>query len=60
MDKKTKVYLFVIAVLLFLIILKPIMDSGMFVDNQQEPIQLTFIDPSVKHLRLLEDMKRNN
>lgn len=59
MDKKTKVYIVLIVVLAALIVIKPVMNSGIFAGSKQNSYEISFYEPSVKNLRMLEDMKAN-
>ena len=59
MDKKTKVYIVIIVALITIIVIKPVMNSGIFAGSKQNSYEISFYKPSVKNLRLLEDMKAN-
>lgn len=57
MNNKSKIYIFLIILLLIVILIKPVMNSGIIQKNKGEEIEISFFESSIKHLRLLENMK---
>ena len=61
MNRKTKViYITIIIALMALILVKPLIEkTGMLGGGKQNSVDISFYEPSIKNLRLLEDMKES-